>query len=75
MKFIRRLLILHRCRKVGIRVVNERKLNKLILRIENLGSKIQSDIDLSKLKIIVANKDIESMKLIIKKISDALNNK
>lgn len=53
--------------------MNEKKINKLILKIENLGNKIDSKIDLTKLKLIVANKDLESMKRIIEKLSVALN--
>lgn len=75
MTFIRRLLILRRCRKIGVSVVSQKKINKLILKIENLSSKIDNDIDLSKLKLIVANKDLEGMKKIVKKLSDALNSK
>lgn len=55
--------------------MSQKKINKLILKIENLSSKIDTDIDLSKLKLIVANKDLEGMKKIVKKLSDALNNK
>lgn len=75
MTFIRRILILRRCRKIGVSVVSQKKINKLILKIENLSSKIDNDIDLSKLKLIVANKDLEGMKKIVKKLSDALNSK
>lgn len=75
MKFIRRMLIIRRCRKIGVNVVSQKKINKLILKIENLSSKIDNDIDLSKLKLIVANKDLEGMKKIVKKLSDALNSK
>lgn len=73
MKLIRRWIILSRCRKVGLKTMNEKKINKLILKIENLGNKIDSKIDLTKLKLIVANKDLESMKKIIEKLSIALN--
>lgn len=75
MTFIRRILILRRCRKIGVSVVSQKKINKLILKIENLSSKIDNDIDLSKLKLIVANKDLEGMKKIVKRLSDALNSK
>lgn len=69
MKIIRRMIILHRCRKVGLKVSSEKKINKLILKLE----KMNADIDLTKLKLIVANKDVESMKKIVKKLSDVLN--
>lgn len=65
MKVIRRWLVLHRCRKVGLNVVREKKINKMIFKLRKKSQKEFGDnipVDFDKLKIYMLDHDIDKIK-------------